>query len=129
MSLKQRLERINQRIATKVDRRLGYLSIRLYFKRSGESDYSEVPVISMSSGGKSQNSFGGTLSTETPDYTVTISGVWYDANRGAVGVWAIRRHEGDPLLPVEVVNIVDTDEQEDVTYSFKVTQQVQTITF
>lgn len=129
MTLKQKLERINARIATKVDRRLGYLSLRLYFKKQGDADYSEVPIIAMSSGGKAPNNLGGTMSTDTPSYTVTVSGVWYDAHRGEVGVWAIRRQDGDSLLPVEVTNIVDADANEDVTYSFKVTQQANTITF
>ena len=107
----KRLTSIDSRIA-KIDRRIGFLRARLFWKPSG-GDYQEVDIFTHKSNGLTPKNWRTGTEIEAYRHTVTVNKQQFLLLSG-YGVYAIQV-EDQPLAPCTLESQVTQDDSTDVT--------------
>jgi len=123
MSVNTKLRKVGRKIAS-IDRRLGFLSTRLYFKPIAQ-DWLEVTAIGIIDNGTSAQNLKTGEEVYAHRYTVKIDRDWLDFYAGVEGQWSIAP-DGSLLnrllcdLESQIINDKDTFG----TLEFRVSQAV-----
>lgn len=122
-NLNQKLRGVDQRLA-KIDRKLGFLQGRLYFRVAPTDEWQEVPIFSLEDGGVTPKNVATGEEISARRYTAKINRDWFDANQGKLGFWAIRVRDGDTLLKVEKENERTANLDTFGVLEFRITQEI-----
>jgi len=106
-TLNQKLRRIDDRLA-KIDRRLGFLQGRVFYREVGNSLYVEMPTLTFTDKGLSTTSevlsvlFG--INTPTRGLTVTVNRDWWDTNESKDLEYVVTFFEGESSINAMLTN-------------------------
>ena len=128
-TVNQRLRRVGDRLA-KIDRRLGYLVGRFYWRQSGvdvnniQYVWAELPTWEVKDNGFSgDDADGQSFGSESKEkqFTVKINKDWWEANRGSElrYEYGFRLRDGDNLLPCALTGESSSDGDTFSTISFR----------
>ena len=128
-TVNQRLRRVGDRLA-KIDRRLGYLVARFYWRQSGidldgnQYEWAELPVWKVDdngfgSGDADSQSFGS--ESKEKEFTIKINKDWWESNRSSElrYEYGFRLRATDNLLPCALTGESSSDGDTFSTLNFR----------
>lgn len=130
MNVNQRLRRVDARVAN-IDRRLGFLSGRAFFKPYAPDpeglpyDWLEIDITDFADQGISPKNLRTGHEVEAHRFSVTVSRDWFERYADMPGRYAVQVSEGAELLHCEPENISIDDGATTGTLSLRVTQEVR----
>ncbi len=106
-TINRKLRRIDDRLA-KIDRRLGFLQGRVFYREVGNSLYTEMPTLTFTDKGLSNTSevlsvlFG--INIPTRGLSVTVNRDWWDANESKDLEYVVTFFDSDPNINAMLTN-------------------------
>jgi hypothetical protein len=115
ISVNRRLRRVDHLIA-KIDRRLGFLESRVWFKPNGGDQWIEVEIFGFEDAGITPENTATGEQLSSHRFSIRVSRNWLEQHKNEDGVWGIERQlTTSPLSNMPEWNFVEA-ETENETY-------------
>lgn len=107
----QKLRKVDHRISL-IDRKLGFLSSRIYFNPNGLPDWEEVEIFKFQDLGVTPKNVATGEELSAHRFTVSVSKDWLESHAGLDGIWGVSR--GDTgvkakAIPLSIPAIIECE--------------------